>query len=211
MKKLLLLILALVLISGCATNECVDDLDVLNNIFGIEGARLVSSEICETCSPWYSPVVKEFEGVIEKDGKMYGVAFSTTCYRHEADTYEYCISSEEKDELYLDVKDKICENLDFLGEDVASRCIQSDHDTIDLFVECLQESYNMYEGYDVDDGKELCEEDINCFAEYVNDGREDFFENYCDNFEVEDDGVMFSIYIPNHGWDETNTKIGDSC
>ena len=42
MKKLLLLILALVLISGCATNECVDDLDVLNNIFGIEGARLVS-------------------------------------------------------------------------------------------------------------------------------------------------------------------------
>lgn len=114
-------IVGILIISGCVkqqvmppteekiTNQCINELNVFENKFGInwENLKVLSSE-CSTCSPWYTPEVATFSATIEKDGKKYALFFSDNCPRHGQIVLKYTIVSEENNEIYNQMKNKIC-------------------------------------------------------------------------------------------------------
>ena len=124
MKKgltlLLILSLVLVIISGCdkVTNECIKDLNVLEEKFGIEkgDVTIIESE-CEICTPWPVPQVHKFSAVVEdKEGTEYALFFSDNCPRHGKGVSDFCVMTKPSATHYSTIKNKICSHLDYPGE-----------------------------------------------------------------------------------------------
>jgi hypothetical protein len=92
------------------TNQCINELNVFENIFGINGEELeVLSSECSTCSPWYTPIVANFNAkVIDINGNEYNLQYDGSCARHENTELGYKILSNENTEIYKQMKNKIC-------------------------------------------------------------------------------------------------------
>ena len=117
-----LILCTLFLLIGCTTQEikedCVEDLNVLENRFGISRTNIeILSEECATCSPWYTPQVAQFKSMILSNNKEYNLFFSSSCPRHQVDIINYCISTKEKDNFYEQVKGIICGRANLFGDD----------------------------------------------------------------------------------------------
>lgn len=144
----ILIILAIVLISSCVqqektiTNQCIEELNVLKDIFGVnrEDVKILSSE-CSTCSPWYQPVVAKFNAtLIDSVTKKYSIHYSGSCTRRGAIQINYNIKSNEKTDLYEKMKEKIC--TDFNDWIIYLYDCQ-DETNIDGFISCIN-NYSYY-------------------------------------------------------------------
>jgi len=150
-------ILGILIISGCVKqqvtpesteekiiNQCISELNVFEDKFGISGENIkVLNSECSTCSPWYTPKVATFSATIEKDGKQYGLLFSDNCPRHEQTILKYNVVSEENNQIYNQMKNKICTDFNdwkiYLHE-----CRDEDRNipSIDEFTSCVNDYSN---------------------------------------------------------------------
>ena len=91
------------------TNECIDELNILEN-FGISKSEVTILESqCSTCSPWYTPQVSGFSAtLLDSLGRKYLINFSNNCPRHADSLIRYSVISDEKTELLDKIKGKLC-------------------------------------------------------------------------------------------------------
>jgi hypothetical protein len=122
-NKYILILGLLFIVIGCASepvvipeveiqDECIE-LGALD-IFGIDLTEITNQENqCETCSPWYSPIIANFKiDLLDQNGDQYELFYSNNCARHEASVIKTCVRGIENSSLLPTMRDQICNNLE---------------------------------------------------------------------------------------------------
>ncbi len=230
---MIIILASILVINGCIQEtpkeekeEDIENCDALWLFDLTEEEVEIQYSECDTCSPWYTPQLAKFNAKIsDKSGKEYNLAYSNNCPRHEGGIVNYCISTEEKNEVYNKAKKKICSGINYFKPHEGKKICNPDFkyglgDDVDSFIQCLEEIYFMEE-INIDEGKESCSTTCNsddndcmifCFEEYLEEKRTDLIDEWCDNYEeINEDKIIFSVQIYTNSNEWNKIKKGETC